>query len=102
MTLYLTTSLQLLVSKPQNFFVKGVQGTNVAVIECLFLERPTIRLIAENKANAWSIGSVMELKSYTSPLEDDLLTVRFDGIRTSMSGSILLCMDANAFFLWWS
>ena len=75
-----------------NFFVNGVQGTSVAVIECLFLERPTIRFMAEN---------FMAFKSITSPLEDDLLTIRFDGICTSLSGSSLLCMDANAFF-WWS
>ena len=79
------------------FFCQWVQGTNVAVKECFFLESPTIRFIAENKAYAWSMGSRSELKSITSPLEDVVVTTRIVGMRTSMSGSLLLCMNAHAF-----
>ena len=79
------------------FFVSGVQGTNVADNECFFLQSPTIRFNAENKAHAWFLGSRSELKFIISPLEDVVVTTRIVGLRTSMSWSHLLCMTAHAF-----
>ena len=62
----------------------GVQGLIVAGKECFFLDSPTIRFIAENKANDWFLCSRGEIKSTTLPSKDVVVTTRIVGMRTSM------------------